>query len=62
MAEWVRHITSNDPSYHVLAAVVFGGSLITRCRGRWPEQDAIESHDDPPVSKCCKACLREVVA
>ena len=57
---WARHIASGDTRFHAVSAVVFGGSLITRCRGRWPERDAIESHDAPPVDECCGACLREV--
>ena len=61
--DWQRHRASGDRRWHVIAATVFGGSTVTRCRGRWPETDAVDRSTNPPVHERCGACcdwLREL--
>lgn len=57
-SDW--HRPSGDLKFHSLSAVVFGGSVITRCRGRWPESHEVEVHTDPPVAERCGGCVREL--
>lgn len=61
MRTWARHIQSGDPRFHAIAAVVYGGSVITRCRGRWPEQDAVEECENPAAIDRCDCCEQALV-
>ncbi len=59
MRQWARHLASQDPRFHAVELVTPGGSVTTRCNGRWPERDGVEEHDDPPIDERCAACNRK---
>jgi hypothetical protein len=59
MSIWARH--DGDPSFHSVAAIHFGGSLVTRCRGRWSTTDKWEEQSDPPHAQRCDACVRALI-
>ncbi len=56
--EWRR--PEGDSKFHAISAVVFGGSMTTRCRGRWPSGHETEQADDPPDADRCCACVRDL--
>jgi hypothetical protein len=54
---WTRHASNVDRMFHV-PAVGQGGSFVTRCDGRWPIGDAVEtSLDGPPLHLMCGQCV-----
>ena len=58
MTTWSRHIASGDRFFHTGE---FGlHSYETSCRGTWPVEDAIETHDNPPLNERCGWCARLV--
>lgn len=58
MNSWAR--PAGDSRFHALAAVHFGGSIVTRCRGRWPVSHEAEEQSEPPQDERCAACVREL--
>lgn len=54
---WAR--PAGDTRYHSIAAVQ-GGSVITRCRGRWPLSHEAEEQAEPPQDERCGGCVREL--
>ncbi len=56
MLKWARHLASRDPRFHRVDAVIPGGSVLLRCKGRWPERDAVEERYSPPFEERCGAC------
>ncbi|MDQ3295093.1 MAG: hypothetical protein M3619_00725 [Myxococcota bacterium] len=54
---WARHLASRDRFFHAIAAVSFGGSTVTHCRGRWPEGDTTERASSPPTDLQCGGCV-----
>lgn len=61
MQQWARQLASGDPRFHAVAAVVFGGDVMARCRAHWPERDAVEEMDAPPVGERCDSCEAALV-
>lgn len=58
LGDWRR--VPSDPSFHAVAAVVFGGSVTTYCRGRWPESLETERSESPPAATRCTECIRQM--
>ncbi len=49
---------AGDSKFHSIAAVVRGGSVVTRCHGRWPVSHECEESHSPPDEDRCGACSR----
>ena len=55
---WARH--PDDSAWHFVDAPS-GGSVVTRCAGRWPVTDWYETNARPPHADRCDACQGSVV-
>lgn len=54
---WTRHGGDVDRMFHLVTT--WGGSVATRCDGRWPESDPSETlPEGPPLHLICGECAR----
>ncbi len=56
---WAR--PSGDRRWHSIALIVFGGSVHTRCIGRWPASDQYEHCGSPPEEERCACCQERLI-
>jgi len=56
---WARH--DHDKTWHAIVAYS-GGSVVTRCRGRWSLRDGFETASRPPQHERCAYCQDAHVA
>lgn len=57
---WARH--PGDRLWHAVSVVVFDGSTVTHCRGRWPtSDDGVEWSNRPPHEERCDACTAALI-
>lgn len=55
---WERVISAPGMTKFCSIGKIERGSVVTRCAGRWPITETVETQNPPRISDMCRACLR----